>query len=198
MKKGQQTHGTILDAAAQLASKEGLEGLTIGKLAVTLDMSKSGIFAHFGSKEDLQTATLDHAWTIMASYLSDPRAAGELERLQAFLNGWLDYLEHSPFPGGCIFMAVSTEFDGRPGKVRDHLVQLVTRAVQTLHEHLSNAQHLGYLRTDVPVTRMAFELHAFLQAANNAYQLSRDPIYFSLARQSIEQHLEFWQSTESR
>jgi AcrR family transcriptional regulator len=195
MGKGQQTQITILDAATQIASTEGLEGLSIGKLAQTLEMSKSGIFAHFGSKEELQTATLDHAWNVMATYLRSATTDAGLEPLRAFLNGWLEYLEHSPFTGGCVFMAASTELDGRPGKVRDHLVQLVTRAVYALHERLGQAQGRGQLRADVPIAQMAFELHAFLQAAHNAYQLSRDPVYFEFARRAIHERLEFWKTT---
>jgi AcrR family transcriptional regulator len=197
MGKGPQTRTAILDTATQIASSQGLEGLSIGKLAEALEMSKSGIFAHFGSKEDLQNATLDHAWSIMAAYLRTAHPSVGLERLRAFLHGWLQYLEHSPFEGGCVFMAASTEQDGRPGKVRDHLVQLVMQAVQTLHEQLEQAQRLGQLRADLSVPQMAFELHAFLQAANNAYQLSRNATYFELARHAIEECLKRWTAQEA-
>lgn len=196
MAKGQQTRETILDIATQITSRDGLEGLSIGKLAEHLMMSKSGIFAHFGSKEELQIATLDHAWTIMAAHLTTANAAPGLEQLQAMLSGWLSYLENCPFQGGCVFMAASTEFDGRPGKVRDHLIKLVTHAVSAIFEQLHAAQQLGQLRQDIPVPQMAFELHAFLQAANNAYQLSRDPSYFRYARHAIEEHLNTWQTSE--
>jgi AcrR family transcriptional regulator len=198
MGKGQRTQNTILDAATQIASTEGLEGLSIGQLAQSLEMSKSGIFAHFGSKEDLQIATLDHAWTIMASYLRAPNTDAGLEPLRGFLNGWLQYLEFSPFAGGCVFMAASAELDGRPGRVRDHLVQLVTRAVQALHDQLGQLQSRGQLRSDLTIAQMAFELHAFLQAANNAYQLSRDPAYFALARHAIHECLEHWETKVMR
>jgi AcrR family transcriptional regulator len=180
MAKGRQTRDTILQTAIQIASKDGLEGVSIGKLAEQLGMSKSGIFAHFGSKEDLQTATLDLAWEIMAEHLSTANTP----------------LEHSPFQGGCIFMAASTEFDGRPGKVQDHLLKLVRQAVGILFEQLNTAQQLGHLLGDMPVPQMAFELHAFLQAANNAYQLTKDPQYFGYARHAIERHLNMWQTSE--
>ena len=196
MGKGQQTRETILHTAAQIASTHGLEGLSIGQLAETLQMSKSGIFAHFGSKEDLQTATLDHAWAIMVAHLNTTAAPG-LEQLRATLSGWLAYLEHCPFEGGCVFMAASTEFDGRPGKVRDHLHALVMHAVGTLHAQLSAAQALGQLRPSPSVPQMAFELHALLQAANNAYQFSRDAGYFALARTAIEDRLNAWQPVEA-
>lgn len=196
MGKGRHTQTTILDTAVQIASTEGLEGLSLGKLAQSLEMSKSGIFAHFGSKEDLQTATLDHAWTIMADHLRRPNDRADPHRLHDLLESWLRYLEHSPFNGGCVFMAASTEFDSRPGRVRDHLLELVTRAVRTLHEQLAQAQSRGQLRGDVPIAQMVFELHALLQAANNAYQLSRDPAYFGLARQAIDDRLESWATKE--
>ena len=196
MPKGQQTRETILGTATQIASQEGLEGLSIGKLAEDLGMSKSGIFAHFGSKEDLQTATLDHAWAIMAAHLLTADTAPGLEQLRATLDGWLAYLEHSPFAGGCVFMAASTEFDGRPGKVHDHLLGLVSNAVSGLLEQFSTAQHLGQLRPDIPAAQMVFEVHAFLQAANNAHQLSKDTSYFGFARHAIDSHLNAWQTSE--
>jgi AcrR family transcriptional regulator len=196
MGKGQQTQITILDTAVQIASTEGLEGLSIGTLAQTLEMSKSGVFAHFGSKEDLQTATLDHAWTIMSTYLHPTNDRAASQPLRDLLEGWLRYLEHSPFAGGCVFIAASTEFDSRPGRVRDHLVQIVSRAVQALHEQLAQAQGRGQLRADVPIAQMAFELHAFLQAAHNAYQLSREPAYFEFARHAINERLESWATKE--
>jgi AcrR family transcriptional regulator len=196
MAKGQQTRETILNIASQMASRDGLEGLSIGKLAEYLSMSKSGIFAHFGSKEDLQTATLDYAWAIMAEHLTTTDTSPGLEQLRATLNGWLAYLEHSPFAGGCVFMAASTEFDGRPGKVHDHLLGLVANAVNGLLEQFSIAQHLGQLRPDIPAAQMVFEVHAFLQAANNAYQLSKDASYFGFARHAIESHLNAWKTSE--
>jgi AcrR family transcriptional regulator len=196
MAKGQQTRETILSTASQIASQDGLEGLSIGKLAEHLGMSKSGIFAHFGSKEDLQTATLDHAWTIMATHLTTTGTAPGLEQLRTTLNGWLAYLEHCPFAGGCVFMAASTEFDGRPGNVRDHLLNLVANAVNGLLEQFSSAQALGQLRPDLPAVQMVFEVHAFLQAANNAYQLSKDASYFGLARHAIDSHLNAWKTPE--
>jgi len=114
---GKQTHQTILRTAVDVASVEGLEGLSIGRLATELGMSKSGLFAHFGSKEELQLAAIDTAVEIYATEVVQPAMAVEpgLARLQALMEAWLSYGERKVFRGGCFFAAIAVEFDGRPG-----------------------------------------------------------------------------------
>jgi AcrR family transcriptional regulator len=189
--KGIQTRQHILESALQIASVEGLEAMSLGKLADVLDMSRSGIFAHFSSKEALQTATLDAAWVVLESHFGHRQKTG-LARLEALLAGWLHYLEQCPFEGGCVFMAVSTEFDSRPGVVRSHLLGLVGQAQAHLLEAIEAAKTADAVRSEIPSIQMAFELHAFLQAANNAFVLTQDRQYFSLARQAIASRLEAW------
>jgi AcrR family transcriptional regulator len=190
--KKQSTRTHILEKAVQIASIEGLQGLSINSLAQSLSMSKSGVFAHFGSKEELQIAMLDTAWTIFSPCLTAPPDLSAFAQLQHLLEQWLHYLESETFPGGCVFMSASSELDGKPGIVRDHLMQLVSSAVFVLIERIKKAQDSQQLVTSLPAEQMAFELHAFLLSANLSYQLSRDKQYFLVARNAIFRHLEEW------
>src|SRR5712692_9109449 len=115
------TRQGILRIAVDIASAEGLEGLSIGRLATELQMSKTGIFAHFGSKEQLQLATIDAAKEIFIEHVVQPALihARGLPRLQAMLESWISYVENIVFRGGCFFAAASAEFDSRPGPVRN-------------------------------------------------------------------------------
>src|SRR5688500_2744338 len=128
--RGDRTRRAILAAAVNIASVEGLEGLTIGRLATELEMSKSGLFAHFGSKEELQISTVRAAAAIFAHRVIVP-AEQEFEpgivRLLGMLDIWLDYMEHGIFEGGCFFAAATVEMDGRPGPVRDAVAEQMTR-----------------------------------------------------------------------
>ncbi|HYG79697.1 MAG TPA: TetR/AcrR family transcriptional regulator, partial [Pyrinomonadaceae bacterium] len=117
---GERTRQAILEAAVHIASEEGLEGLTIGRLASELSMSKSGLFAHFGSKEELQLATVEAARAVFVREVVGPAFAAEkgLARLWKLCEVWLGYVEGEVFRGGCFFTAAAAEFDGRPGAVR--------------------------------------------------------------------------------
>ncbi|MEY4529975.1 MAG: hypothetical protein RLZZ156_696 [Deinococcota bacterium] len=190
--KKQSTRAHILENAVRIASIEGLAGLSINSLAQIQGMSKSGVFAHFGSKEELQIATLDTAWTIFSPCLTAPPDLSAFAQLQHLLEQWLHYLESETFPGGCVFMSASSELDGKPGIVRNHLMQLVSSAVFVLIERIRKAQDSQQLVTSLPSEQMAFELHAFLLSANLSYQLSRDNQYFLVARNAIFRHLEEW------
>jgi AcrR family transcriptional regulator len=122
--RGLKTRRAILRKAVNLASLEGLEGLTIGRLASALRISKSGLFAHFGSKEDLQCAAVDAARDIFVEKVVRPAYEFRgLKRLRALCENWLSYGEERVFPGGCFFSAASLEFDDRPGRVRDQIVR---------------------------------------------------------------------------
>jgi AcrR family transcriptional regulator len=193
--KKQSTRSQILENAVQIASVQGLQGLSINSLAQSLSMSKSGVFAHFGSKEDLQIATLDTAWTIFSQCLTAPPELSAFAQVQHLLEQWLNYLESDTFAGGCVFMAASSELDGKPGIVRDHLIQLVSSAVFVLIERIKKAQENQQLMSGLPPEQMAFELHAFLLSANLSYQLSRDKHYFAIAKNAIFRHLEQWQGS---
>jgi AcrR family transcriptional regulator len=175
------TREAILDRAVDLASTEGLEGLTIGRLATDLGMSKSGLFGHFGSKEDLQLASVEVASTrfvreVIEPTLAEPEGA---PRLRALAASYLDYLERGVFAGGCFFAAASIEFDDRPGPVGDRVRDAVGAWMAYLE---GQARAAG---ADDPKL-LAFEFHALAQGANSAFRLFGDPRAFARARKAIE------------
>jgi AcrR family transcriptional regulator len=174
----------ILERAVEVASEEGLEGLTIGRLSSELGLSKSGLFGHFGSKEELQLAAVDAASAIffdevVKPALKDPEGA---PRLRAYCEGWVGYLEREVFSGGCFFAAAAAEFDGRPGPVRDRL-----RDGQGawLAELAKQARLAGVDDPD----QFVFEVHSLVQGANARYQLFGEQDAFARARRAIERLL---------
>lgn len=170
-----------------MASAEGLEGLTIGRLAAELRMSKTGIFAHFGSKEELQLATVNRAKEVFLEQVVKPSLAEPpgLKRLQAMLTSWLDYVERSVFRGGCFFAAASLEFDSRPGRVRDHVAALTKAWMDALRNEIARAKAQEEIAPGTVPAQVAFELHAYVQEANWAYKLYGDRSAFSRARRAI-------------
>ena len=177
--RGLKTRRTILRKAVNIASLEGLEGLTIGKLATTLRISKSGLFAHFGSKEDLQCAVVDEARDIFVEKVIRPaRHFRGLHLLRALCENWLSYGEQKIFPGGCFFSAASLEFDDRPGPVRDRIVGLMKKWLGNLEHAARDAQSAGEIREDVDVHQLAFEIQALAMGGNWSSRLFRDPAAF--------------------
>lgn len=178
------TRETILARAVDLASTEGLEGLTLGRLASELRMSKSGVFAHFGSKQDLQLATVDAAARrFVAEVIAPAQDAPEgAERLRRYCELYVDHLEHSAFPGGCFWAAATAEFDDRPGPVRD----AIRGAVQAWLDELAHQARLGG-RPDPE--QLAFELWAAGLGANSYRRLLGDDAALSRARRAIEERL---------
>jgi len=184
--RGLKTRRAILRKAVNLASLEGLEGLTIGKLASELRISKSGLFAHFGSKEDLQCAVVDAARDIFVEKVVRPAYEFRgLKRLRALCENWLSYGEGKVFPGGCFFSAASLEFDDRPGRVRDQIVELMKKWLGNLEHAAREAQLAGELKKEVDVRQLAFELQALAMGANWSSRLFRDPSAFRLVRGTI-------------
>src|SRR5580658_5101615 len=182
--RGARTRTTILRAAAGLASVDGLDGLSIGRLATELAMSKSGLFAHFGSKEELQLATIEEAREIYAREVIEPgRAAGAgITRLHALCEAFLSYLERAVFPGGCFFASAMAEFDGKPpGPVRDRIVHCQDRWMNTLERTAEHAQERSELRTGSDPQQLAFELEAALLSANWYFHLFSDARYLDRA-----------------
>jgi len=190
--KGQRTRNSILEVAAALATEEGLESLSIGRLAEATGMSKSGLFAHFGSKEELQLATVDHAGTLFVGEVIDPaRSAPKgLARIWALCDHMIDYSERQVFPGGCFFAATSFEFNNRPGPVRDRIEAMIRSWRSYLEHAVEQAQEAGELDESVSAREISFQLDAFAQAANAQYQLFRDPQVFDDARRAIQARLE--------
>src|SRR4030095_623226 len=159
--QGEGTRKAILEAAVHIASAEGLEGLTIGRLAAELAMSKSGLFAHFGSKEDLQVATVETARAIFIREVIRPafETAQGLTRLWNLCDTWLSYVQKGVFRGGCFFAAAAAEFDGRPGPVRDRIAEIMKEWLTTLRSTIIEAQNAGQLAKDIDATQLAFEFN---------------------------------------
>lgn len=187
---GERSRNAILREATQLATVEGLEGLSIARLADVVGMSKSGLFAHFGSKEELQLATFDAARALFDELVVAPalefRTADE--RLRALCHNYLRYVQDA-FPGGCFFAAVLAEMDTRPGAVRDRATAFMDEWFSLLIREISGAQADGAIGRDVDVAQLAFELEAFLFLANAQFVVLRDAGPIELARRTIEQRL---------
>ena len=178
----------ILGVAMDLASAEGLSGLSIGRLAAELGMSKSGLFAHFGSKEQLQLATVRFA---SEGYESDVIGVGELsrpglQRLRALLAAWVDYIDGTANRGGCFFDASSSEFASRPGPVRDLLARLSRSWLERLVAQARVAAQRAELAPDTDPELLAFRLHAYVEEANWARELLDDERGFERARSAID------------
>jgi AcrR family transcriptional regulator len=186
-KRAERTRAEILKRTVDIASAEGLEGVSIGRLATELAMSKTGIFAHFGSKEELQLATVNMAKDIFVSEVVEPalRSSRGIPRLSALLQAWLSYVERTVFRGGCFFAAASAEFDSRPGKVRDKIVELTKTWVVGLEDEVRQSQRRKQLSKKVDPHQLVFELHAYVQEANWAFKLFDDKTSFANARSAI-------------
>lgn len=191
MGKGEQTRDAILERAIRLASQVGLEGLTIGRLAGALDLSKSGLFAHFASKEALQVQTLERAGeqfveVVVRPALAEPR--GE-PRLRALFERWLRWPELVPQPGGCLFVQAAAELDDRPGPARDLLVALQREWLAALATAVRSARAEGHFRRDVDPEQVAFELLGIMLSTHHAARLLRDPKAAARARRAFERLL---------
>ena len=174
--EARQTRADILAAGVRLASAEGLEGLTIGRLAAELEMSKSGVLGHFGSKEELQLAVIDLAAEIFTREVPEKvrGVTPGLRKLTAMCAAWVSYLERRVFPGGCFFMAAATEFDDRPGRVRDTIVGLTSVWDRDLYRQIRTATVDGDLPADTDADQLVFEVSGVMLGLNNALQLRRD------------------------
>jgi len=172
-----QTRAAILARGVAIASVEGLEGLTIGRLADELAMSKSGVLGQFGSKQGLQLAVVDAAAALFTEEVAD-RARGTtpgLPRLLGLCDAWVSYLEREVFPGGCFFVAAAGEFDDRTGPVRGAITGLITVWQRDLRQHARLAIDAGDLPADADADQIVFELIGQMLALNHAFRLHRDP-----------------------
>lgn len=188
MSRGEVTRQMILEHAASLASKVGLEGLSIGRLAQDLELSKSGLFSHFQSKEALQLQVLEFAAARFVDNVVKPALAaprGE-PRLQAFFDHWMNWPKESRLPGGCFFVAAATELDDRPGIVRDRLVELQKDWLDLLASTVRTASSEGHLRPDVDPEQFAQDMYGIMLACHHAYRLLHDPKAGLRARTAFE------------
>ena len=188
---GERTRQAILEAAVDIASEEGLEGLTIGRLAAELSMSKSGLFAHFGSQEELQLATVEAARDVFVREVIRPafESPKGIARLWGLCDVWLEYVRREVFRGGCFFAAAAAEFDGRPGAVRDRVAGIMKEWLAVLGRSVSEAQVSGQLDPQADPAQLAFELNALEMGANWAYQLHGDRQAFARARAAMLERL---------
>ena len=188
---GERTRQAILEAAVHLASEEGLEGLTIGRLASELSMSKSGLFAHFGSKEELQLATVEAARALFVREVIARAFVAEkgLARLWKLCEVWLGFVKGEVFRGGCFFTAAAAEFDGRPGAVRDRVAEIMREWLATLQRSVKEAQAARQLGPGADPAQLAFELNALEMGANWAFQLHGDRQAFTRARDAMLERL---------
>jgi AcrR family transcriptional regulator len=170
------------------ASVRGLSGLSIGDLASQLGMSKSGLFRHFGAKEQLQLATADAALDVFEQEVVAPAMAASpgRDRLRILMHSWVGYLERDVFPGGCFFAAASADVDSHPGPVRDRIAGIGRAAIDAIAAEVQAAQHLGQLRADIDARQLAFELHAYALEANWARLLLDDDRAGDRARTAID------------
>jgi AcrR family transcriptional regulator len=181
--RGLRTRKAILLRAVHLASLEGLEGLTVGRLADDLKMSKSGLFAHFGSKEDLQLATVEAARQFFIDRISRPAMSAPrgMPRLWHLIESWLRHVEGKLFAGGCFFTAASFEFDGRTGPVRDRIVEIMREWMATLDRAVAEAQKAGHIDPHTNATLLAYEVQALGLGAHWSCQLLDDPAAYTRA-----------------
>lgn len=192
MSKGATTRGVILDQALAMASTLGLEGLSIGSVAKEVGMSKSGLFAHFRSKEEMQTQVLQTAVdrfieTVVAPALREPR--GE-PRVRAIFSQWLAWAEASWLPGGCLFIASAIEFDDRPGPLRDFLVAAQRDWLDALATTARIAVEEGHFRADLDTAQFAYELYSIALSYHHFQRLMRDPKAHDRAANAFEDLLQ--------
>jgi AcrR family transcriptional regulator len=187
-----ETRAAVTQAAVERASVEGLEGLTIGGLAGDTEMRKSSLFSLFGSKLDLQRASLDTAVEQFRKEVWEP-IAGEppgLPRLLALCDSWLDYHRREVMPGGCFLTTATIEYDARPGPLRDATAETMERWLGVLEREAATAIEAGELSADTDPADVAFQLNALAAAASYGFQLWRDPKVFDRARRSMRRALQ--------
>lgn len=197
---GERTRAAILRRAAELATVNGLDGLTIGDLANSLGMSKSGLYAHFKSKEALQLATVDEANRIFNEQVVIPALRSEpgVDRLVGVCDSFFDYLQRRCFPGGCFFAAASLEMGGRPGAVKDRVARYQADFVALLRQCAAEAIKRKQLpRTEQPDV-LAFELNGVVLAANVHFVLHGNEGVLDTARQVVRRRVGTTGSVQSR
>jgi AcrR family transcriptional regulator len=188
---GERSRAAILREAARLATVEGLDGLSLARLADAVGMSKSGLFAHFGSKEELQLATIDAASAIFDELVIEP--AGEepagVPRLRAYIERFLAHVEERVFPGGCFFIAAMGELDTHPGAARDDALAFTRRWMTLLAEQVAIAQASGELDPAADPAQTAFELQSFMVLGNMQYVATADAAFLERARHAVDERL---------
>ena len=174
-----------------MATVEGLDGLSLSRLADAVGMSKSGLFAHFGSKEDLQLATIDAASTIFDELVIEPasKEPAGLPRLRAYIALFLQHVEEAVFPGGCFFVSAMSELDAQPGPARDGARAFSQRWLMLLAQQVMEAQAAGELDPTADPAQIAFELNAYMVLGNMQFVATSDPAALDRVRQAVHTRL---------
>jgi AcrR family transcriptional regulator len=185
---GIRSREAILDGAARLATVEGLDGLSIGRLSAEIGMSKSGLFAHFGSKQDLQVATVGYGEEYFDREVIGPAMTAEpgLARVRALSESFFAYLESGVFPGGCFFASAAAELAPREGPVRDRIRDFLARFTGLLAAEAAMARERGEVDASIDPEQLAFEVDSLMLGANSAFVLFGDPAVIERARIGIE------------
>jgi AcrR family transcriptional regulator len=188
---GERTRSAILRAAASLATVDGLEGLSIGNLAAAIGMSKSGLYAHFGSKQELQLATVQEAGRIFADEVVQPALAAPpgLAQLAAVCEAFFKHLRRRTFPGGCFFAGAALEMGTRPGPVKDAVAGFQAGFVDLLRGFAATAIEQNQLPPGENPDHLAFELNGICRAADANFVLHDNPAVLDLARQVVRRRL---------
>jgi AcrR family transcriptional regulator len=191
VERGNRTRRLVLRRTVDIASVEGLEALTVGRLATELELSKSGVFALFGSKRELQLATVREAARIFTARVIRPaaQAPAGLGRVWRLCELWLEYSRGRVFPGGCFFYGAMAEFDARTGPVHDAVVRAQRDWSAHVERTLDEARTAGELRADADVPQLAFELVALLETANALSVLHDEETAYRRARVGIAERL---------
>lgn len=183
--RGPRLRGAILRRAGELASIDGLEQVTIARLAGAVQMSKSGLYAYFSSKLDLQLAAIDCAWATFEEHVLEPGG----DSIDALLERWISYYEREVFPGGCFFVTTGAEFANRDGPAHDAIAAAIDRQVAALESGAARPRSGGRPAGDVDPGQLAFELHAILVSGNQRFRMSHDPLVFARARTAVDRLL---------
>jgi AcrR family transcriptional regulator len=188
---GERTREAILHTAVSLATVDGLNGLSIGNLAAGLDMSKSGVYAHFGSKEDLQLATVDEAERIFRAEVIAPALAAEpgIGQVLAVCDAYLDHLERRTFPGGCFFAGAVLEMGTRPGPVKERIAAFQSSFTALIRGFVVEAIDRQELPADEDPEALTFELNGIILAANSRFVLSDDRHVLDMPRNLLRRRL---------
>jgi AcrR family transcriptional regulator len=190
--RGMRTRQAILAHAARVGSAEGLAAVSLQRLASDLGISKSGLFAHFGSKDELHMATIEAAAEIFTEEVLRPALATPrgIRRVWALCNSWLSYVERRVFPGGCFFWAVAEEYDSRrPGPIRDSVLQKKNYWSYSLQRAAREAQEMGEIDTAIDPEQLAWELDSLLGGANSGFKNDDGPLALERGRRAIRDRL---------
>ena len=188
---GEASRKAILQEAARLATVEGINGLSIGRLADAVGMSKSGLFAHFGSKEELQLATIETAHALFHELVIEPAlvATTALGRLRQLIELFLRHVENKVYPGGCFYVSVGVELGAQSGPVRDEAVALSAEWMRLLVDTIQEAQAEGSIAAAEDAEQLAFDLTGYLLLGNTQFVATQDPATIDRARHAVEHRL---------